>query len=315
MQNHWASQSPVTSPGPAAAAAIDALPADVALLREAASQLVFHFQTGGDFVSSGVPDERMAEIHTRYADAMLALLLSRGEPSLARSRTAADRVVGCCRDATVLFVALARHKGIPARARVGFAAYITPGWLIDHVIAEAWDAGEQRWRLIDPQMSRSWTPSVNGRPVDWSDLTPDQFITGPRAWQAARAGTSDPGRHGHPESDLPVLRGWPMLADHVVHDLAALNKTEMLLWDGWGLLLTPGWTSPGPIPESDAALLDEVCLATADSSVPPDVVAALAARDGLRIPDTVTRVDPSGRPPQRVEVTRSLATPSRAPTG
>jgi hypothetical protein len=164
MQTYWVSQSPVTDPGPAAAA-IDALPGDPAALREASSQLVFHFQTGGDFAENGVPAGRMAEISTRYADAMFALLLDRGEPALMRDRPAADRVVGCCRDATVLFLALARHKGIPARARVGFAAYIVPGWLIDHVVAEAWDDAEGRWRLIDPQMDSGRTPEVNGRPV------------------------------------------------------------------------------------------------------------------------------------------------------
>ena len=306
VQTYWASQSPVTDPGPAAAA-IDALPGDPAALREASSQLMFHFQTGGDFAENGVPAGRMAEINTRYADALFALLLDRGEPTLTRNRPAADRVVGCCRDATVLFLAMARHKGIPARARVGFAAYIVPGWLIDHVVAEAWDAAADRWRLIDPQMDSGWTPQVNGRPVSWPDLADDQFITGPRAWQAARAGMSDPDRHGHPDADLPILRGWPIIADHVVHDLAALDTTEMLLWDRWGMLATPGWMTPGPIPEPAAAMLDEICAATADPAVSPDAVAALGARDGLRVPETVTRFDPNGAPPQRADMTRVLA--------
>jgi hypothetical protein len=103
-QTYWVSQSPVTDPGPAAAA-IDALPGDPAALREASSQLVFHFQTGGDFAENGVPAGRMAEINTRYADAMFALLMDRGGPALMRDRSAADRVVGCCRDVTVLFLA------------------------------------------------------------------------------------------------------------------------------------------------------------------------------------------------------------------
>ncbi|HEY3880664.1 MAG TPA: MBL fold metallo-hydrolase, partial [Trebonia sp.] len=37
--------------------------------------------------------------------------------------------------------------------------------------------------------------------------------------------------------DAPELRGWPLLARHVIHDLAALNKTEMLVWDAWGMQL------------------------------------------------------------------------------
>ena len=81
MQTFWASQSPVTDPG-SAIAAIDALPGDPAALREASSQLVFHYQAGGDFADNGVPSGRMTEIHTRYADAMLARLLERGEPML-----------------------------------------------------------------------------------------------------------------------------------------------------------------------------------------------------------------------------------------
>jgi hypothetical protein len=161
----WVGQSTVTDPG-AAAAVIDALPAELAVLREASSQLVFHYRAGGDFAENGVPAERIAEINTRYADAMLALILERGEPSLGRARGPADRVVGCCRDATVLFVALARHKGIPARARVGFAAYFHPGWLVDHVVAEVWDDRDGRWRLVEPEMSRGWTAEVNGVPVD-----------------------------------------------------------------------------------------------------------------------------------------------------
>ena len=158
-QIDWTSQSIVTDPGPAAAA-IDELPGALRELREASSRLVFHYRAGGDFAENGVPAERAGEINTRYADAMLTLLLERGEPALGRERRPPDRVVGCCRDATVLFLALARRKGIPARARVGFAAYFHPGWLIDHVVAEVWDAAAGRWRLVDPEMSGDWAPEV-----------------------------------------------------------------------------------------------------------------------------------------------------------
>jgi hypothetical protein len=293
----WGSQSGVTDPGPAGAA-IDELPAALGALREASSRLVFHYRAGGDFAENGVPAERIGEINTRYADAMLALLLERGEPSLGRERRPPDRLVGCCRDATVLFLALARRKGIPARARVGFAAYFHPGWLIDHVVAEVWDAAEGRWRLVDPEMRSDWTPEVNGRPADWLDLGDDQFVTGPRAWRAARAGDADPERVAvDPELDIPVLRGWPYLAHNVVHDLAALNKAEMLLWDAWGMQLGLG---PGPVPAADAAVLDEVCASTADAGVSPATVAALGGRDGLRVPRSVTSFDPGGGPPREV---------------
>jgi hypothetical protein len=84
-QNHWATQSPVTEPGPAGKV-IDELPDDLAALRQASSQLVFHYRAGGDFTANGVPPGRMAEIDTRYADLMLDRILERGAPTLARAR-------------------------------------------------------------------------------------------------------------------------------------------------------------------------------------------------------------------------------------
>jgi hypothetical protein len=294
----WKNQSKFTDPGAAGAVIDDELPADLAALREASSQLVFHYRADGDWAENGVPAERAGEIDTRYADGMFALLLSRGEPALARKRLPPDRVVGCCRDSTLLFVSLARRKGIPARMRVGFAAYFRPGLLMDHVVAEAWDEAAGRWRLIDGEMNSDWTPEVDGHPVDWMDLADDQFVTGPRAWQAAGAGASDPGRHlTAPDLDAPELRGWPLLARHAIHDLVALNKTEMLVWDAWGMQLG---IEPGLVAEQDALLLDEICAHPADPGVSPDVVAALADRDELRVPATVTSFDPYGGPPREV---------------
>jgi hypothetical protein len=58
-------------------------------------------------------------------------------------------------------------------------------------------------------------------------------------------------------------------------------------------------------------MLDEVCAGTADPTVSPDVVAVLGARDGLRVPETVTRFDPNGAPPQQVDVTRLPAARGR----
>jgi hypothetical protein len=66
----WKDQSKFTDPG-AARAVIDELPADLAALREASSQLVFHYRGDGDWAENGVPAERAEEIDTRYADAMV----------------------------------------------------------------------------------------------------------------------------------------------------------------------------------------------------------------------------------------------------
>ena len=71
----------------------------------------------------------------------------------------------------------------------------------------------------------------------------------------------------------------------------------MLVWDARGMQLGIG---PGPVAEQDAVLLDEICAHAADPRVSPDVVAALADRDELRVPAAVTSFDRCGGPPREV---------------
>jgi transglutaminase-like putative cysteine protease len=51
---------------------------------------------------------------------------------LADVRPPVKRLIGCCRDFTVLYSAMARQHGIAARARVGFATYFVSGSNVDH---------------------------------------------------------------------------------------------------------------------------------------------------------------------------------------
>jgi hypothetical protein len=299
----WATQSPVTDPGKALAAVDELANCDLKSLRHIGSQLMFHYR-GGDFAKHRVPTARRSEIQLCYAEDLLHVVLSRGESSLARDRQPIDRVVGCCRDATILFLTMARHKGFIARARVGFATYFDRNWFLDHVVAEVWDENDQRWRLVDPQMEDGDKVEVNGKIVDWFDITEDEFLTGPAAWQAVRAGKADPEKFVvSPELGLPMTRGWPQLANNVIKDLAFLNKQETLLWEDWGMLLN---FMGGPLPEADSAFLDEISATAVQHDLSPEDIAKLMSRPGLKIPETVTRFDPNGGPPQGVSVKRLL---------
>ena len=63
-------------------------------LRDASSQLVFHYRGGGDYAQNGVPDGRVREIDTRYVDEMLKILHGRSEAPLGTPRPASERLVG-----------------------------------------------------------------------------------------------------------------------------------------------------------------------------------------------------------------------------
>ncbi|KAK0749774.1 hypothetical protein B0T18DRAFT_389311 [Schizothecium vesticola] len=265
---------------------IDALTSDLASLRHASSQLVFHYRAG-DFAKDK-PTHCWPPC----------------SPAAPRPRSWAtapvDRVVGCCRDAVVLFIALARHKGIPARGRVGFVSYFHEGWFIDHVVAEVWDNEEKGWRLVETELEGE----SDG--IDYLDLTEEQFITGPRAWRLARAGVVDPARFVvSPSLDLNILRGWPYLAHNVLHDLVWWDKKEMLLWDYWGM---QGELEEDAreVPESLAKGLDEISAITMDPRTDLATLRTLLSRNGLDVPRVVRSVDPNSGTVSKVDVSRMI---------
>jgi hypothetical protein len=286
----YATQSTVSDPG---AAVLSRVPADLDGIRRVARGLVIHFRVG-DPLGNGIPEERLGEIDTRYADAMLAQLATLSGCALDEQRPPRERLVGCCRDFTLLFISFARAAGIPVRMRTGFAAYFVKGWAVDHAVAEVWDAAEERWRLVDPELADDHVDPHDGLRVDPLDVPRDRFITAGTAWRDCRAGADDPARFVvDPGLEIPETRGWPQIQFSTVLDLAALNKVEMLMWDGWGLAVR----APGA---AELELLDRVAALTASADPPLAELAALYAEPLLRVPETVTSFDPRGGPPREV---------------
>ena len=294
---YYAAQSRVTDPGIFTARVLE-VPPTLAAMRRAAQQLVFHYRGGGDFAENGIEAERIGEIDTRYAESMLARIFELDGAPLTAPREPRHRIVGCCRDFTVLFLAIARAHGLPARARVGFGAYLDADWNLDHAIAEVWDAAEGRWRFVDPQLTDDHTDPSTGAHVNPQDLTGAEFITGAAAWQACRCGAADPERFIVGEDfDQPWTRAWPWLRHNLVLDLAALARHEMVLWDNWGL--GELGTEPGP---RQLAELDRVAAAISSSDVPPARVQALFQRDGLALPPVVSSWSPASEVPLLVNL-------------
>lgn len=263
---------------------------DITELQRLASGLVFHYRATGDPAASGFGTERLAEIDLRYAEEQLARLAELREGPLEVQRTPTERILGCCRDFTLLYVSLARRAGVPARSRVGFAGYFDDGWWIDHVVAEVWDTDAERWRLVEPQLREGFVDPATGAPLDLIDVPRDRFLTGDEAWLAARAGRIDPERCVvAPELELPALRSWQYLAHNLVLDLVSRAGHEALLWETWGVLDEFMHEAP------DAALaadLDRIAARLADPAVTLDEVRALAADARFAVPQVVTNHSP-----------------------
>jgi hypothetical protein len=283
----YATHSACSDPG-AWGAQLDAVPGDLRSIKDAAHQLVFHYRADGDWTENGIAPERIAEIDTRFADRMLQRIFALSGAPLGAPRPPNQRLVGCCRDFTLFFVALARQKGIPARSRVGFATYFMAGWNLDHIVAEVWDAVQHRWRLVDAEL-RDGHVDAAGRVIDPLDVPRDRFIVGPQAWLACRAGEADPERFVvAPDLEIPETRGWPYLMHNLIHDLAALNAREMLLWEDWGMTMRQF-----PLPEDQLALLDRAAgtMTSPDSTL--EDLRHLYERDEFRVPEMVTSFSPA----------------------
>lgn len=84
--------------------------------------------------------------------------------------------------------------------------------------------------------------------------------------------------------------GLPFIAGNLIIEFAALNKVELLPWDGWGMITGPF----EPVADDAAAVLDEVAaLATGDDV--DAIRARYEADDRLRVPPDITTIV-DGRP-------------------
>jgi hypothetical protein len=140
-----------------------------------------------------------------------------------------------------------------------------------------WDPAKAASNLRKHGVSFDEASTVFGDPLD----TPsDQFLVAGRAWESCRSGAADPQRFG-----ILDLRGLWFIRGNVVRDLAALNRMELLPWDGWGLLLQLGRDEFGA---ADLALVDRVAALTQRGDEALEELRALYESEAtLRVPEQV----------------------------
>jgi hypothetical protein len=288
----WLSPGPFTDPRDLAPR-LHALAAragkDPAALAEAVRSVMVHVHWRQAY---GLPaDEGRAarEPNLRDLRSMLARL---GELQASQGRSPDDvsplplqaRLIGNCRDHSVLYTALLRAAGIPARARAGFGRYFEPGKWVDHWVVERWEGG--RWVVTDAQLDALQREKL-GISFDPLDMPDGEFRSGGEAWLACRAG-DEPDRYG-----IFHLQGWDFVKGNVVRDACALAGRELLPWDCWGAILRPH----AGLAKAELAHLDEVARAT-PMRAPLDRAAAeeLAGRPAFSLPRRIESYPGGPRP-------------------
>jgi hypothetical protein len=241
--------------------------------------------------------ERLAEVDNRWIDRLLACDRTRFDTPLDVFRPEPDRVVGCCRDFTLLTVAALRARGVPARSRVGFAAYFAPDFHHDHVITEYWDG--RRWVFADTQITRdgAWPPFD---PLDL-ELGPTVFETAAQVWTRFRRGEIDVNTYGV-DPNLPLRGDW-FVRNYVIQELAHRQRDELLLWDTWGVMSLQFDGDHGLIDDVAALLL---AADGGDEAAEQKLADWYAADSRLHPGDRVISYSPVGLPKQMDLHARSL---------
>jgi hypothetical protein len=195
----------------------------------------------------------MSELQLRTMEKRLACTLELDPRPLTEPRLIEKKLLGNCRDHSLLLVAMLRHQGIPARARCGFGAYFMPDHFEDHWVVEYWNQEQCRWVFVDAQLDELQCDilKIAFNPLD---VPRDQFIVGGKAWQMCRSGEQDPEKFG-----IFDMHGLGFVRGNLVRDVASLNKMELLPWDCWGVILNEQLDNP-----DDLSILDDVAALTAN---------------------------------------------------
>ena len=152
------------------------------------------------------------------AQSMIAELL-RKNSNYNAEREAKDKIHITCRGQAILLASILKAKGIPARARSGFAGYIrNDGTCWDHWITEYFDENEECWKLIDAD------EHCPGENLD--DVPFEKYIFGAEAWIGVRNGKYK--EESIVYASEPVTLGLKAAIRGLFYDFHALMNNEII---------------------------------------------------------------------------------------
>lgn len=239
---------------------LDVLPDDPGELLKIVQGLVIHGALG-ELYDVNFSKKQSVEELLRTVPQMLEAVFKLDSRSLTEARPPKQRLVGMCRDFSLLLVAFLRHKKIPARVRVGFANYFDSDLMYeDHWVTEYYDAIQARWVRMDPQVDEIQRKHYHIT-FDTCDMRANTgYLTGGEAWQKSRLGERHPEDFGYNKN----WKGWHSVKGNLLHDFNCLQEIELLPWDLWTELSTKKFST---LDRNEKELLDEMAELTLNPNV------------------------------------------------
>ena len=121
------------------------------------------------------------------AVSMIAGILRLDETGFTKGRNVSKRITVSCRQASVLFSAILKAKGIPCRSRAGFMDFGDTGdSYMEHWVNEYWDFDKNRWILVDVDGYYEYEQRFGYSQFDFPRR---KFVTASEAWLGLRKNT------------------------------------------------------------------------------------------------------------------------------
>ena len=153
------------------------------------------------------------------AVAMIAGILRLDKTGFTKNRDVTKRITVSCRQASVLFSAVLKTKGIPCRSRAGFMDFGDSGdSYMEHWVNEYWDFKENRWVLADVDGYYEYEQRFG---YSQFDLPRRKFVTASEAWLGLRRNTL--------QKKLDVFSPIPLegVCEYLFMDFHALMNNEI----------------------------------------------------------------------------------------
>ncbi len=157
-----------------------------------------------------IPAERGDEsVKYPTVKSILEGLLAYDSRGLINDRKPKDRLILGCRENAILLASILKYRGIPARIRIGHAAYLMPGFHASHTLCEVWNEKDKRWMLVDPS-------------TGMIDFSKEQFDFSNEVWLKMQKKEIDPNLYGLPGR----YTGLVSIVGKMSPDLASVLGTE-----------------------------------------------------------------------------------------
>lgn len=129
------------------------------------------------------------------------------------------RITVSCRQASILFSAILKAKGIPCRSRAGFMDFGNAGDSYgEHWVNEYWDFGKHKWILVDVDGYYEYEERFG---YSQFDLPRRKFITASEAWLGLRKHTF------HKKLDVYPTNLLEGVCEYLMMDFHALMNNEV----------------------------------------------------------------------------------------